>query len=254
MSEVYTDKVVNIKVIGVGGAGNNVVNRMIDSGIEGVEFVAVNTDKQDLNKSRCPNKLQIGEKLTGGMGAGSKPDTGKKAAEDSRASIAKVLEGADMDQWMDGRYKRGELYEAAINFTKASLDYLVSKGYDYQIDAICWMQGESDAGNTNYNRNYYLNLTNFVTDLREEWAADSKQGGFTFIDAYISQYWNGYQGINSAKLDFNTFDDNSLLIDTIAEGLEYDTQPIGNIDYYHYDAYSMFTLGRLFGEKIEEAL
>ena len=96
MSEVYTDKVVNIKVIGVGGAGNNVVNRMIDSGIDGVEFVAVNTDKQDLNKSRCPNKLQIGEKLTGGMGAGSKPDTGKKAAEESRASIAKILEGADM--------------------------------------------------------------------------------------------------------------------------------------------------------------
>ncbi len=96
MSEIFADKVVNIKVIGVGGAGNNVVNRMIDSGIDGVEFIAVNTDKQDLNKSRCPNKLQIGEKLTGGMGAGSKPDTGKKSAEESRASIAKTLEGADM--------------------------------------------------------------------------------------------------------------------------------------------------------------
>ena len=96
MSEIFADKVVNIKVIGVGGAGNNVVNRMIDSGIDGVEFIAVNTDKQDLNKSKCPNKLQIGEKLTGGMGAGSKPDTGKKSAEESRAAIAKVLEGADM--------------------------------------------------------------------------------------------------------------------------------------------------------------
>ncbi len=96
MSEIFADKVVNIKVIGVGGAGNNVVNRMIDSGIDGVEFIAVNTDKQDLNKSRCPNKLQIGEKLTGGMGAGSKPDTGKKSAEESRAAIAKALEGADM--------------------------------------------------------------------------------------------------------------------------------------------------------------
>ncbi len=70
--ESYPDKVVNIKVIGVGGAGNNVVNRMIESGVGGVEFVVVNTDKQDLNKSKCPNKLQIGEKLTGGMGAGSK--------------------------------------------------------------------------------------------------------------------------------------------------------------------------------------
>lgn len=96
MSEVYADKVVNIKVIGVGGAGNNVVNRMISAGITGVEFLVVNTDKQDLNKSRCENKLQIGEKLTGGMGAGSKPDIGKKSAEESRSAISKALEGADM--------------------------------------------------------------------------------------------------------------------------------------------------------------
>ena len=92
----YPEKVVNIKVIGVGGAGNNVVNRMINSGVEGVEFLVVNTDRQDLNKSTCPNKLQIGEKLTGGMGAGSKPDIGKKSAEESRAAIAKCLEGTDM--------------------------------------------------------------------------------------------------------------------------------------------------------------
>ena len=96
MPEVYADKVVSIKVIGVGGAGNNVVNRMIASGMQGVEFVAVNTDKQDLNKSKCDNKIQIGEKLTGGMGAGSKPDIGKKSAEESRALIAKALEGTDM--------------------------------------------------------------------------------------------------------------------------------------------------------------
>ena len=96
MSAVYEDKVVAIKVIGVGGAGNNVVNRMISSGIQGVEYIAVNTDKQDLNKSLCENKLQIGEKLTGGMGAGSKPEIGKKSAEESRAAISKVLEGTDM--------------------------------------------------------------------------------------------------------------------------------------------------------------
>ena len=61
MSENYADKVVNIKVIGVGGAGNNVVNRMISGGVGGVEFIVVNTDRQDLNKSKCENKLQIGE-------------------------------------------------------------------------------------------------------------------------------------------------------------------------------------------------
>ncbi|MBR6425646.1 MAG: cell division protein FtsZ [Oscillospiraceae bacterium] len=96
MPEEFAEKVVNIKVIGVGGAGNNVVNRMIASGVQGVEFIVVNTDRQDLNKSHCENKVQIGEKLTGGMGAGSKPEIGKKSAEESRAVIAKALEGADM--------------------------------------------------------------------------------------------------------------------------------------------------------------
>jgi len=92
----FQERVVKIKVIGVGGAGNNVINRMIDSGVDGVDFIVVNTDKQDLNKSVCKNKVQIGEKLTNGMGAGSKPDIGKKSAEESRAQIAKILEGTDM--------------------------------------------------------------------------------------------------------------------------------------------------------------
>ncbi len=92
----FEEKVVSIKVIGVGGAGNNVVNRMIAAGVGGVEFVVVNTDKQDLNKSNCPNKIQIGEKLTGGMGAGSKPEIGQKSAEESKAAISKILEGTDM--------------------------------------------------------------------------------------------------------------------------------------------------------------
>ncbi len=92
----FEEKVVSIKVIGVGGAGNNVVNRMLAAGVGGVDFVVVNTDKQDLNKSNCKNKLQIGEKLTGGMGAGSKPEIGQKSAEESKAAIAKLLEGTDM--------------------------------------------------------------------------------------------------------------------------------------------------------------
>ncbi len=96
MAEMFQDRVVKIKVIGVGGAGNNVINRMIEAGVQGVEFIVVNTDKQDLNKSICENKVQIGEKLTGGMGAGSKPEIGQKSAEESRAQIAKVLENTDM--------------------------------------------------------------------------------------------------------------------------------------------------------------
>lgn len=96
MPENYTDKTVNIKVIGVGGAGNNVVDRMISGGIGGAEFVVVNTDRQALNKSKCENKVLIGEKLTGGMGADADLEIGKQSAEESRTAIAKVLEGADM--------------------------------------------------------------------------------------------------------------------------------------------------------------
>ena len=96
MPENYTDKTVNIKVIGVGGAGNNVVDRMISGGIGGAEFVVVNTDRQALKKSKCENKVLIGEKLTGDMCADADPEIGKQSAEGSRVAIAKVLEGADM--------------------------------------------------------------------------------------------------------------------------------------------------------------
>ena len=92
----FQERVVKIKVIGVGGAGNNVINRMIESGVGGVDFIVVNTDKQDLNKSNCKNKVQIGEKLTGGMCAGSKPEIGRLSAEESRAQISKILEDTDM--------------------------------------------------------------------------------------------------------------------------------------------------------------
>ena len=94
--ETGPDTVVNIKVIGVGGAGNNVVNRMVRSGAKGVDFVAVNTDKQALNVSSATYKIQIGEKLTQGQGAGADPEVGRKAAEESRNQIAKALEDTDM--------------------------------------------------------------------------------------------------------------------------------------------------------------
>ena len=94
--ETGPDTVVNIKVIGVGGGGNNVVNRMVRSGTKGVVFVAVNTDKQALNVSSANYKIQIGEKLTHGQGAGSDPEVGRKSAEESRNQIAKALEDTDM--------------------------------------------------------------------------------------------------------------------------------------------------------------
>ncbi len=90
------DNVVNIKVIGVGGGGNNVVNRMVRTGTKGVEFIAVNTDKQALSISSATQKIQIGEKLTNGQGAGSDPEVGRKSAEESRSQISKAMEDADM--------------------------------------------------------------------------------------------------------------------------------------------------------------
>ena len=85
-----------IKVIGVGGAGNNAVNRMIDAGIKNVEFISVNTDRQALQLSKASTKIQIGEKLTKGLGAGANPDIGAQAAEESKAEVAEALRGADM--------------------------------------------------------------------------------------------------------------------------------------------------------------
>ena len=86
----------SIKVIGVGGGGNNAVNRMIDEGMQNVEFIAVNTDGQALNLSKAESKIQIGEKLTRGLGAGANPEIGKKASEESREQIEDAIQGADM--------------------------------------------------------------------------------------------------------------------------------------------------------------
>ena len=87
---------VNIKVIGVGGGGVNAVNRMISTGVKGVEFIAINTDKQCLKKSVAPTKLVIGEKITNGFGAGSNPEIGKRAAEEAVNEIKNLCKGADM--------------------------------------------------------------------------------------------------------------------------------------------------------------
>ena len=90
------DQIAKIKVIGVGGAGNNAVNRMIEAGIKGVDFIAVNTDRQALTKSKAGTKIQIGEKITRGLGAGANPDIGAQSAEENKSEIAETLRGADM--------------------------------------------------------------------------------------------------------------------------------------------------------------
>ncbi len=98
MFEFDTDnsQFANIKVVGVGGGGNNAVNRMIEAGLKGVEFIALNTDGQALLQSNANHRMKLGEKLTRGLGAGSNPEIGQKAAEESREQIKELLTGADM--------------------------------------------------------------------------------------------------------------------------------------------------------------
>ena len=96
MFELETDQLAKIKVVGVGGGGGNAVNRMIESGVKGVEFIVANTDLQVLKSSKAPVKIQIGAELTNRLGAGAKPEIGKEAALESKAEIEAALEGADM--------------------------------------------------------------------------------------------------------------------------------------------------------------
>lgn len=96
MENDFKTGMANIKVIGVGGAGNNGVNGMVEAELKNIEFIAINTDKQALSESKANKKIQIGEKLTRGLGAGANPEIGKCSAEESKAEIAEALKGADM--------------------------------------------------------------------------------------------------------------------------------------------------------------
>ncbi|MBQ5859801.1 MAG: cell division protein FtsZ, partial [Selenomonadales bacterium] len=96
MNMIMQEQPASIKVVGAGGAGNNAVNRMIEVDLKGVEFIAVNTDAQALVKTEAETRLQLGEKLTKGLGAGANPEVGQQAAEESREEIMAMLEGADM--------------------------------------------------------------------------------------------------------------------------------------------------------------
>ena len=106
-----------IIVVGVGGAGNNAVNRMIDEDIAGVEFIGINTDKQALQFCKASTAMQIGEKLTKGLGAGAKPEIGEKAAEESQEELAQALKGADM-VFVTCRYGRRYRYRCSSGYCK----------------------------------------------------------------------------------------------------------------------------------------
>ena len=96
MNGLEMDQIAKIKVVGVGGGGNNAVNRMIEEGVKGVEFIVVNTDLQVLNASKCENKIQIGATITEGLGAGANPEIGRAAAIESKVGLEEAIKGADL--------------------------------------------------------------------------------------------------------------------------------------------------------------
>ena len=94
--DIPMSNMAQIKVIGVGGGGNNAVDRMIEDGLDGVEFISINTDGQALSKSKSATKIQIGEKLTKGLGAGGNPEIGQRSVDETQDDIAQALRGSDM--------------------------------------------------------------------------------------------------------------------------------------------------------------
>lgn len=195
-------------------------------------------------------------KCTLGCGASSEyfgPEAGIARKLSSKFSGEKVFiikyswGGSCLDnQWLNGDYDRGHMYEGAINFTKTSLDYLVQIGYQLDILGICWMQGESDA--ISYSKRYYENTNNFVNFLRTD--LKCYQEVIPFIDAGISQVWANYQVVNKAKIDFSNKSDYNIYIPTIAMGLTTDLEPAETPDIAHYDSESMVKLGEEFGNEL----
>lgn len=149
--------------------------------------------------------------------------------------------------------KPGELYTGLINYCNESIEKLNKQGFNPTIRAICWMQGESDAGSV---ANSYKNLeNNFINDVCSDLAEYNSEDTIKFIDAGISQspVWQNYQIINNAKKANAELDpENRYYIDTILEGLTYDLEPASNPDFCHYDSLSMVELGRLFAQTIIE--
>lgn len=150
--------------------------------------------------------------------------------------------------------KTGELYQQFVQFVQASIDYLESENYDVTIEAMCWMQGESDSLSVQNATDYEKHLTNFIKDIRKEFQRYASDDGIAFIDAYIADnpvYWVHCDLVNQSKQAVANTSDINVVIDTVAQGLRCDQEPAEAPDLAHYDSMSEIKLGHLF---IEEAV
>lgn len=156
------------------------------------------------------------------------------------------------EQWLSpsSEGETGPLYQSFVEYVKTSLAYLQLKNYDIEIEAMCWMQGESDSLEEAVAIEYEENLSNFVSDLRQEFSPYSPQDGMAFVDAYIADsfFWKHYIQLNQSKQAVADASPMNTVIDTIAHGLSVVGEPVDEPDIAHYDSLSEIKLGHLFAE------
>ena len=162
------------------------------------------------------------------------------------------------EQWLSPTDKNeaGPLYKGFIEFVNNSVSYLEYKNYNVKIEGLCWMQGEADSTSLENALNYEKNLTDFITNVRKEYAEKASDDGIAFVDAYISSivYWKYYLKINQAKQSIADSSSNNVVIDTISHGLTTNQEPTDSPDIAHYDSLSEIKLGYLFAEEVVKFL
>ncbi len=163
------------------------------------------------------------------------------------------------EQWLspssDG--KTGSLYKKFTVFVETSIEYLIRKGYDVEIEGMCWMQGESDSFMVESSNGYGEHLSNFIGDIRKKFKNHDAPDGIAFVDAYIApnpMYWVYYEGVNQGKREVAELSPLNVVVDTISAGLDCSGEPEGAPDIPHYDSLSQIKLGHLFAESLSEFL
>lgn len=156
-------------------------------------------------------------------------------------------------QWLSPKSfgKTGKIYDYFTQFVDQSINYLISKDYDVEIEAICWMQGESDSFSIAHAKAYETHLSNFIYDIRKKFSRYESHDGIALIDATIADnpvYWVYCDLVNQSKINVSLKSPLNVLIDTNAYGLTCQFEPIDNPDRAHYDSMSQVKLGHLFVE------
>ena len=155
------------------------------------------------------------------------------------------------EQWLSpsGKGKTGDLYLQFVDYVNTSLEYLESKNYDIEIEAMCWMQGESDSFSVENATDYAQNLSNFISDIREEFKGYASRDGIAFVDAYIADnpvFWVYCDLVNASKRTVADLSPMNALVDTVSLGLSCSEEPADSPDLAHYDSLSEIKLGNMF--------